>query len=193
MKTSIRQQQKEQTRERLLMAAYRVFSRQGIMQSRVEDIAREAGVSHGTVFVHFKSQEDLIEAVAGHYGGEIAARTHALSQAGGTLVQVLAAHLQGIGEFEGFYTRLLLEARLLPQGARDSFVGIQSALSHHFCGALTREEAVGDIPPYLLFNMWIGLVHHYLQNGDLFAPEGSVIVQHGPEIMAAYLKLLGVK
>ncbi len=193
MKTGIRRKQKENTREKLLKAAYNVFSRQGIMKSRMADIAVEAGVSHGTVFVHFKSQEELIEAVAGHYGREIAARTHALSGEGGTLAQVLAAHLQGIGEFEGFYTRLVLEARLLPQGARDSFVAIQSVLSHHFCRALAREEAAWNIPPYLLFNMWIGLLHHYLQNGDLFAPESNVIARHGPEILAAYLRLLGVK
>jgi AcrR family transcriptional regulator len=193
VKTTNRQQQKERTREKLLQAAYRVFSRQGIMQSRMEDIAREAGVSHGTVFVHFKSQEALIEAVVDHYGKDIASRTHVLSQEGGSLAQVLAAHLQGIGEFESFYTRLLLESRLLPEGARDNFVGIQSVLSLHFCNVLARDKVAGDIPPYLLFNMWIGLVHHYLQNGDLFASGDSVIERCGPEILNGFLMLLGVR
>ncbi len=96
MKTTSRQQQKERTREKLLQAAYRVFCRQGIMQSRMEDIAREAGVSHGTVFVHFKSQEELTEAVVNYYGGEIAACTHSLSESGGSLEEVLHANLKGI-------------------------------------------------------------------------------------------------
>ena len=195
MKTTSRQQQKERTREKLLQAAYRVFCRQGIMQSRMEDIAREAGVSHGTVFVHFKSQEELTEAVVSHYGGEIAACTHSLSESGGSLEEVLHANLKGIGMYESFYTRLLLEARLLPQAARDSFVLIQSVLSLHFTRALTREEAAArtGIPAYVLFSMWVGLVHHYLQNGDLFSPEGGVIARHGEMMLTSYLRLLNLE
>ena len=192
MKTTNRSQQKERTRQKLLQAAFDVFTRHGIMQCRMEDIAREAGVSHGTVFVHFKSQEDLIETVVSHYGKEIAARTHDLSQSGASLDEVLGAHLKGIGEYEGFYTRLLMEARLLPQGARDSFVMIQSVLSLHFMQALEREEMAvkTEIPAHVLFSMWIGLVHHYLQRGDLFAPEGGVIARHGDMLITSYLKLL---
>ena len=191
MKANNRRLQKEQTREKLLQAAYRVFSRQGIMQSRMEDIAREAGVSHGTVFVHFKSQEELIEAVVSHYGKEIAGRTHDLSESGGSLKEVLQAHLKGIGEYESFYTRLLLEARLLPQGARDSLVMIQSVLSLHFTRTLAREAgAEAQLPSHVLFSMWIGLVHHYLQNSDLFSTEGGVIARHGDMLMTAYLRLL---
>lgn len=192
MKTSNRQQQKEHTRERLLQAAYSVFSRQGITLSRMEDIAREAGVSHGTVFVHFKTQEELVEAVVGRYCMEIATHTHELSQSGGSLRAVLDAHLQGIGAHEAFYTRLVLEARLLPQEARDSYVGIQSVLSLHFTQALAREGTAErtQIPAHMLFSMWIGLIHHYLANGDLYAPEGGVIARHGPALLDSYSRLL---
>ncbi len=194
MKANSRQQQKERTRERLLHSAYDVFSRQGITQSRMEDIAREAGVSHGTVFVHFKTQEDLIEAVVNRYCGEIAARTHDLSQDGDSLEAVLGAHLQGIGAHEAFYTRLVLEARRLPQGARDSFVGIQSVLSLHFTQALARDGTAErtQIPAHMLFSMWIGLIHHYLANGDLYAPEGGVIARYGPALLHAYLRLMNM-
>jgi len=193
LKANNRQQQKEQTRGKLLQAAYQVFTRQGIMQSRMEDIAREAGVSHGTVFVHFRTQEELTEAVVAYYGGEIAARTHDLSHSGGSLKEVLYAHLMGIGAYEGFYIRLLQEAQLLPQAARDSFVMIQSVLSLHFARVLAREEAAvkTEIPGHVLFSMWIGLLHHYLQNGDLFAPEGGVIARHGDMLMTSYLRFLG--
>ncbi len=192
MKPNIRQQQKEQTREKLLEAAYAVFTRQGITQSRMEDIAREAGVSHGTVFLHFGSQEELVEAVVSRYGGIIANRTHALVQSGAGLKGVLTAYLQGLSEHEIFYTRLLLEARLLPQGVRDSFIMIQSVLSHHFSAAIAREGMVNrlNLPEHLLFHMWVGLVHHYLQNGDLYGGEGQIIARHGEMLMNAYLTLL---
>ena len=45
------------------------------MNTRVSDIARAAGVSHGTVFVHFESLEELIAEVVAEYGGRIVRRT----------------------------------------------------------------------------------------------------------------------
>ena len=192
MKQGTRQQQKEQTRERLLEAAYTVFARQGMLQSRMEDIAREAGVSHGTVFLHFHSQEELLEAVVSRYGGLIAARTHALLESGAGLRGVLTAYLQGVQAYETFYTRLLLEARLLPQGVRDSFLMIQSVLSHHFSAALEREGIAKrlNLEAHLLYCMWVGLVHHYLQNSDLYGGEGKIIARHGETLMSAYLTLI---
>lgn len=192
MNPSSRQQQKEKTREKLLNAAYTVFVRQGITQSRMEDIAREAGVSHGTVFLHFHSQEELLEAVVARYGGLIAARTHALVEKEAGSKGVLTAYLQGLNEYEVFYTRLLQEARLLPQGVRDSFLMIQSVISHHFSIALGREGMAEklNLPEHLLFSMWVGLVHHYLQNSGLYGGEGQVIARHGETLMNAYLALL---
>lgn len=98
--------------------------------------------------------------------------------------------------FEPFYTRLIIENRLLPPGARDSFIAIQSAISFHFSRAVQRERKSAqndEIPSYLLFNMWVGLVYYYLANGDLFAPEGHVIRRYGETLIQSFLKLLTTK
>jgi AcrR family transcriptional regulator len=75
-----RQQQKENTRRKLLDTALDVFSRNGITATRMSDIAEAAGVSHGTVFLHFESQEVLISAVIEDFGFRMASRTHELSR-----------------------------------------------------------------------------------------------------------------
>jgi TetR/AcrR family transcriptional regulator, fatty acid metabolism regulator protein len=41
-------------------AATRVFARNGFFQSQVADIAREAGVAAGTVYLYFRSKDDLL-------------------------------------------------------------------------------------------------------------------------------------
>lgn len=38
--------------------------------------------------------------------------------------------------------------------------------------------------------LWIGLVHHYLMNRDLFAPGESVIARRGRELLDHYMGLL---
>ena len=47
-------------REAILKAATRVFARHGFFQSQVADIAREAGVAAGTVYLYFRSKDDLL-------------------------------------------------------------------------------------------------------------------------------------
>src|SRR5688500_20334525 len=47
-------------RERILDAAERVFARVGFFAARVSDIAREAGVADGTIYLYFKSKDDLL-------------------------------------------------------------------------------------------------------------------------------------
>src|SRR6201995_932453 len=52
----------ERNRERLLEVAKEVFSRDGAAAS-LDDIARRAGVGNATLYRHFPTRDDLIEAV----------------------------------------------------------------------------------------------------------------------------------
>src|SRR5215475_11212025 len=47
-------------RERILVAAERVFARCGFFAARVSEIAKEAGVADGTIYLYFKSKDDLL-------------------------------------------------------------------------------------------------------------------------------------
>ena len=47
-------------RERILIAAERIFARHGFFAARISEIAREAGVADGTIYLYFKSKDDLL-------------------------------------------------------------------------------------------------------------------------------------
>ena len=47
-------------RERILDAAERIFARHGFFHARVSEIAKEAGVADGTIYLYFKSKDDLL-------------------------------------------------------------------------------------------------------------------------------------
>jgi TetR/AcrR family transcriptional regulator, fatty acid metabolism regulator protein len=47
-------------RERILDAAERVFAQRGFFAARVQEIAREAGVADGTIYLYFKNKDDLL-------------------------------------------------------------------------------------------------------------------------------------
>ncbi len=45
---------------RILEAAVKVFAEQGFFQSTVSQIAREAGVADGTIYLYFKNKDDIL-------------------------------------------------------------------------------------------------------------------------------------
>src|SRR5437667_1275842 len=47
-------------RERILDAAERSFARHGFFAAKVSDVAKEAGVADGTIYLYFKSKDDLL-------------------------------------------------------------------------------------------------------------------------------------
>ncbi|MEU6955418.1 helix-turn-helix domain-containing protein [Streptomyces sp. NPDC045714] len=54
-------------RDLILKAAVRVFARQGFAATRVDDIAGEAGVAKGSVYLHFDSRDALLAAAFEEY------------------------------------------------------------------------------------------------------------------------------
>ena len=57
------QRKKPQVREAILAAAFRLFSRKGYAATMVADIAREAGVSPGNVYIYFRSKLEILYAI----------------------------------------------------------------------------------------------------------------------------------
>ena len=47
-------------RDRILSAAERVFAKRGFFAARVSEIAKDAGVADGTIYLYFKSKDDLL-------------------------------------------------------------------------------------------------------------------------------------
>lgn len=47
-------------RERILRAATRVFARKGFYATRVSEVAKAAGVADGTIYLYFKSKDELL-------------------------------------------------------------------------------------------------------------------------------------
>src|SRR5215216_6462991 len=47
-------------RDRILKAAVKVFARSGFHATRVSEVAKAAGVADGTIYLYFKSKEELL-------------------------------------------------------------------------------------------------------------------------------------
>jgi AcrR family transcriptional regulator len=54
-----KEREREMRRQQIMVAAKRVFTQRGYEKSTMEDIAREAELSPGTIYLYFKSKDEL--------------------------------------------------------------------------------------------------------------------------------------
>jgi len=105
----------EDKRKRILEAASRVFARRGYFTARVADIAKRAGVADGTIYLYFRSKEDILvslfeEVMSEHVvkgRQEIATLTGAAER----LQAIAAHHLRLLGENEDLAVVFQVELR----------------------------------------------------------------------------------
>ncbi len=98
------------THQALLDAARDEFAQRGLARARVEDVARRAGVSKGSFYLHFRSKEEAFEQIVQRFLGaleEQARRRHEAEE------RFAAAHA-------GEHGRALYEARLDLEAAQDA-------------------------------------------------------------------------
>jgi TetR/AcrR family transcriptional regulator, fatty acid metabolism regulator protein len=87
--------------EAILRAAIRVFARSGFFNSKVADVAREAGVADGTVYLYFKNKDDILISIFNHVMDEALARARErlaeLDEPAEKLNTIIHGHLDLVG------------------------------------------------------------------------------------------------
>ncbi|MDT7541119.1 MAG: TetR/AcrR family transcriptional regulator, fatty acid metabolism regulator protein [Acidobacteriota bacterium] len=101
---SLNQQQRTPVadkREAILRAATKVFAGSGYFNSKVADVARVAGVADGTVYLYFKSKEEILRSIFDRGVGEVlseaSARISAVSDPREKLREIARLHLERLG------------------------------------------------------------------------------------------------
>src|SRR3712207_4453559 len=88
-------------REAILRAATKVFARSGYFNSKVADVARVAGVADGTVYLYFKSKEEILRSLfdrgVGEAIREARARLSELADPREKLREIARLHLESLG------------------------------------------------------------------------------------------------
>jgi len=105
MRTSSREEQRHQTRERVYAAAIAEFKRVGMAAADVGVIAKEAGVARGTFYFHFPTKEHVLAELERHEEARQAARLarflarpHDLETALGEVVRLMSLMERRVGK-----------------------------------------------------------------------------------------------
>jgi TetR/AcrR family transcriptional regulator, fatty acid metabolism regulator protein len=88
-------------REAILRAAIKVFAQKGYFNSKVADVAKEAGIADGTVYLYFKSKDEILHSVFDRAMEEFIAEGKReiaeIEEAGKRLERIAQLHLEKLG------------------------------------------------------------------------------------------------
>src|SRR3954471_4491984 len=152
-------------RERILLAAEVVFGRHGFFAARVSEIAKEAGVADGTIYLYFKNKDDLL----------ISLFEQRMKQVNDTLRAAVAdvpptdqlrafikAYLQLVHDEPGAAEVLTIELRqsskFMKEYDNPQFVDFLRMLGGIITAGQDRGELDGSIPAHVAARMIFGMV-----------------------------------
>lgn len=193
MEVLTRKEQKEKTRAALISEAERLFALKGISSTTTAEIAKALKVSHGTLFVHFPTREDLIKGVVEVFGERLALSLGQKLSEDLKLKKLLKAHIAVLASFEDFYMRLISESQALPPHIRSIVYSMNASISYRFFRAAKIEMESGQIKKMgqsHFFNTWMGLLHYYIMNRDLFSETTPILNDVGDELIHHFFFLI---
>jgi AcrR family transcriptional regulator len=159
-----KQQQKEQTRTRLVGAALRVFALQGYDHATVEEISLAAGHSKGAYYFHFDSKEGIFLELLSTW---IEEQTRRLDTSGATSAPPAVALIETLASFLRYDDRDPHWASLLPE------FWAQAHRNDKVRGTLQKAH-----------ERWLSLLKEVFEKGER---EGIVSLTVKPEVAASLI------
>lgn len=144
-----REQQKQSTREKLLNAAALCFAEKGYSGCSISDIAKQAEVAQGTMYVHFKSKEDLFKSmIEGEHtqGAEKARQAASVTPYLNGIISVMTDCIRDVGfpVDHRLWTEILAVAAR-NSSVREAFAARDKAMRKVFVELLQKAAEAGEI------------------------------------------------
>jgi TetR/AcrR family fatty acid metabolism transcriptional regulator len=181
--SSLKEKQREERTALILQAAYDVLIEKGYYEASMDEIATRVGISKGTLYLHFKSKEDLIFMLIEEEIGKFLVVIDQI------LIQEISVHdrleyillesYQSIQSGRQFLLALrsiginrgLIRDRLEEQV---SMAGLMSRITNLFDEGKRNGEFDGTVPTSIMVSIFLGLM-------EIYSNEQSEVNQLSPE------------
>src|SRR5579871_6561147 len=144
-------------RQRILDAAVRVFAKKGFYATRVSEVAKAAGVADGTIYLYFKSKEELlvslfedrVERLLAFLHTELPA-TAGVSAKLRRIIELQLGLLEGERDLAEVVTVILRQStRLMKEYAAPKFMAYIGAIARVVADGQASGELREDVSPHL--------------------------------------------
>lgn len=153
-------------RERILAAAERIFARHGFFAAKVSDVAKEAGVADGTIYLYFKNKDDLLISLFENRMQQVnAALRDAIAKVKGPVEQLrtfIKTYLQLVHDEPAAAEVLTIELRqsskFMKEYENPEFADFLRMLGGLVAAAQDKGEIDGGIPSHVAARMIFGML-----------------------------------
>lgn len=190
-----RQKRSIEKKERIIEAAYRIFNQNGYFGTNTAEIAKEAGLSTGSVYAYFTDKKDILLACLNKFGDklteDICREIGGLSAAGDIFV-IVKKVLQILGEFHKqskLYHNEVMSLQYRDEDVKNYFVNIQKTMME----AVTRTVGTQGYSfrhsreqTFLLFKMIDGIEDElaFNENPDI---DQSILIEECSRLIISML------
>lgn len=180
----------EARKQAILDAACVVFAQKGSGAATMQEIAREVGVSQGTIYLYYPSKADLVRAVCDAKTRGVQALFEEAERTTDEPLAALAIVAQTLAQSfheESFATDVILSMETTLAGARDpadlgvNLCATSQAIAETIARLIQTAQSRGEIDPtvnphtlaVVLEAFAIGLQHLHLQTQGILDPEAA--------------------
>ncbi|NRG16290.1 TetR/AcrR family transcriptional regulator [Rhizobiales bacterium] len=165
----------------ILDAALKLFSLQGFMPTRMEDVAKEAGISKGAIYLYFPSKKALLEGLI----------RRAVVPVADSALEMIAAHRGDPLPVIRKFLTMVASAVKGPDGFAVPKLVIREAAAVPEIARMYREEVIDKALPAIAGLIAQGVEGGYIRNVD---PELTVRTVVGPLFMHVLLdEVFGIR
>ncbi len=169
---------KEDTRERLIAAAVRLFAQKGFDGASVKELADAAGVNVSLVSYHFGGKENLYRSCLEQFGRKRLAVTHRLLQPPSTLEEmrlrlgmfveeIIIFHLEERDVTRIVHRECEMELPIAQDVFRETFVKVFETVQHFFESAQKQKLIDPSLDPHITAQIFMGSVLQFAKSNPI--------------------------
>ncbi len=167
-----RQIQKMQTREKILSVALEAFLEKGFLHTTTAEIAKQAGVAHGTLFLHFSTKDALVVEIIDRELEQVNTKMHELVHKSFDFYVLMDNYLSFIEVRESLFVILATELPFYEDSLRRKIMYRESLIRSHIAqsihvGIHQGKYRTCDVDAIVQF--LFGMIHYYLSLSSVFS------------------------
>lgn len=190
---NIREKNKQSTRQKILESAKLEFIINGFLKTKTIDIAKRAGIAHGTLFFHFINKDKLIIEIIDRELYGITGELYNLLNDTNNLEELLSRYLDFLEKEENFFSVIARELPFYSAELRRQIFFRESATRNYFYEALEEGIKKGtykDLDITYTLDILFGSINYYLSLNEVFGYKNKIIKEKKEIIKKNILKLL---
>jgi AcrR family transcriptional regulator len=185
---SIRKENKQETRERILIETSKLLYKNGLIKVSTKEIAQSSQVSQGSIFLHFKTKENLLNAILESNIKDI--ENALVERCIPTEKQdmFIKSFLNVMSEYENPLSRLYKDYPYMSDSLQKQMDGLESIMKNLFFDNLknNRSTSPNIIDSFILIDAFVSQIKSYFVEKTVYTTSNSIIRQRRGRILKLF-------